>query len=141
MMDKNKNIDIDMDDDGYDNDYDNDYDEGYDDSYYDGYNKGYDNGYHDGYDEGHNNNHNSHADSHNDNRIESSLRPYARTKTEMAMLYFPGLHILSARKKFMRWLMNCPDLMEKLYASGYCHTQKLFNVRQVKLIFEYLGEP
>jgi hypothetical protein len=59
----------------------------------------------------------------------------------MAMLYFPGLHILSARKKFMRWLMNCPDLMEKLYASGYCHTQKLFNVRQVKLIFEYLGEP
>jgi hypothetical protein len=31
--------------------------------------------------------------------------------------------------------------MEELYASGYCHTQKLFNVRQVKLIFEYLGEP
>jgi hypothetical protein len=139
MIEKNKNID--MDDDGYDNDYD----EGYDESYYDGYNKGYDNGYHDGYDEGHNNNHNSHndshADSHNDNHIESSLRPYARTKTEMAMLYFPGLHILSARKKFMRWLMNCPDLMEELYASGYCHTQKLFNVRQVKLIFEYLGEP
>jgi hypothetical protein len=122
MMDKKRNIDIDMDDEGYD--------DGYAESYYDGYNKGYDNGYHDG-----------HADSHNDNRIESSLRPYARTKTEMAMLYFPGLHILSARKKFMRWLMNCPDLMEELYASGYCHTQKLFNVRQVKLIFEYLGEP
>jgi hypothetical protein len=105
-----------------------------DDSYYDGYNKGYDNGYADAHADGHN-------DGHNDNRIESSLRPYARTKTEMAMLYFPGLHILSARKKFMRWLMNCPDLMEELYASGYCHTQKLFNVRQVKLIFEHLGEP
>jgi hypothetical protein len=139
MMDKKRNIDID------DEGYDNDYDDGYDDSYYDGYNKGYDNGYHDGYDEGHNNNHNSHndshADAHNDDSVNTPLRPYARTKTEMAMLYFPGLHILSARKKFMRWLMNCPDLMEELYASGYCHTQKLFNVRQVKLIFEYLGEP
>ena len=67
------------------------------------------------------------------------LRPYS--KTELAMAYAPELSISGALHRFQRWIEMQPELMNALHSAGYTKLQRIFSVKQVRLIFEYLGEP
>lgn len=41
----------------------------------------------------------------------------------------------------MRWIQRNPDLLQKLYESGYGKHHKDFTPMQVSHIFYFLGEP
>lgn len=59
----------------------------------------------------------------------------------LAMKYFEDSSPRAARAHLTSWIKRCPELMEKLEATGYRSTQKDLTPRQVRLIIEYLGEP
>lgn len=69
------------------------------------------------------------------------IRPY--TKSELAMAYAPDLSPTnhSALNRLMSWIKGNRKLLEKLQESGYRTNQHYFTSLQVRLIFEYLGEP
>jgi hypothetical protein len=69
------------------------------------------------------------------------IRVYARTKSQMAALYFPNIQLLSARKKLVRWMHRSTELMAALESTGYHANQRNLSCKQVGLIFRYLGEP
>ena len=62
-------------------------------------------------------------------------------KSELALLYFPESTVAVATNRLMRWVHDCPPLMEELEAVGYHRSQKLLTSRQVSLIIRYLGDP
>ena len=63
-------------------------------------------------------------------------------RRDLALLYFPNSKPRIAVKALLRWIDNCPDLLEALDALNvpFRHKQNL-TVTQVRLIMEYLGEP
>ena len=63
------------------------------------------------------------------------------SKTEMARLYGPGLKDGSALNRLADWMRRSPGLMDDLLETGYKPRQRLFTVRQVEIIFHYLGKP
>lgn len=66
----------------------------------------------------------------------------AFSKQEIAALYFPGDSKRNAGHKFGAMLRRTPGLLERLYAeTRYAKTQKILTPRQVRIIFEALGEP
>lgn len=67
------------------------------------------------------------------------IRSYS--KQELALLYFPDSSPVVASAHLMRWIQRIPDLMEKLYESGYGKNHKEFTPMQVSHIFFFLGEP
>ena len=67
------------------------------------------------------------------------LRSY--TKQELALLYFPDSSPVVASAHLMRWIQRNPDLMKKLYQSGYGKNHKEFTPMQVSYILFFLGEP
>lgn len=67
------------------------------------------------------------------------IREYGRT--ELAMLYSPGIAPESAWKKLRKWIDHFPGLTESLESHGYDHSQRSFTPSQVRLIVEALGEP
>lgn len=69
------------------------------------------------------------------------MEPRPMRKKELAALYAPGLKPKSALNRLNAWLRYSPELMQELAAADYYATQKLLTARQVKIIFEYLGEP
>ncbi|MGN8724254.1 DUF4248 domain-containing protein [Segatella copri] len=67
------------------------------------------------------------------------IRTY--TKKELALMYFPESYPRTAVNHLMAWIRRCDPLWEKLLKMGYCKTSKSFSPKQVKTIFDYLGEP
>lgn len=61
--------------------------------------------------------------------------------TELALAYAPGLSENAARKRLRLWLGISPSLMARLQATGYRKGQRMLTPRQVKIIYEHLGEP
>ncbi len=66
-------------------------------------------------------------------------KPYS--KQELAMLYFPCSDPRTANNHLMRWIKNCPPLVQALEAHHYQRNAKFFTTPQVRKILEYLGEP
>ena len=67
------------------------------------------------------------------------VRPMS--KSELAMAYAPHLTPQGAVNRLMDWIHHNPELTDMLLRSGYRNVQKLFTSYQVRLIFDYLGEP
>ena len=72
---------------------------------------------------------------------EFIVRSYG--KSELAKLYFPGLHREAAVQKLNRWIRKCTCLYNELTQKEYAYqpTMKTFTAREVRLITYYLGEP
>lgn len=67
------------------------------------------------------------------------LKPYS--KRELATAYAPELAVHSALNRLNVWIRLNRPLYEALRQSGYNDRQRIFTVKQVELIFHYLGEP
>lgn len=67
------------------------------------------------------------------------IRSYS--KSELAQAYAPEITPHAAVNRLMAWIKLNAPLYEALKQSGYTDNRRLFTVRQVELIFEYLGEP
>ena len=67
------------------------------------------------------------------------IREYGRS--ELASLYSPNIEPMSAWRKFRRWMMKSPHLIENLEALGYDNRQHIFTPIQVRMIIAALGEP
>lgn len=63
------------------------------------------------------------------------------SKQDLAMLYFPDNDPHIATNHLMRWITNCPPLVEHLRKTHYRRNSKYFIAHQVRVIVEYLGEP
>ena len=63
-------------------------------------------------------------------------------RRDLALLYFPDSKPRIAVKALLRWIDNCPDLLDALEELNvrFRHKQNL-TTRQVRLIMEYLGDP
>lgn len=63
-------------------------------------------------------------------------------RRDLATLYFPNSKPRIAVKALLRWIDNCPDLLDALEELNvpFRHKQNL-TVTQVRLIMEYLGDP
>lgn len=67
------------------------------------------------------------------------VRFYGRT--ELAIRYNPTLDAQSAWRKLKEWIAYNPDLTSALKEAGYDPRRRSFTPKQVKLIFQYIGEP
>ncbi len=63
------------------------------------------------------------------------------SKKELAIAYAPNLSMSGALNRLATWIKGNPELLRALYASGYRDAQRVLTSYQVRLIFEYLGEP
>ena len=61
--------------------------------------------------------------------------------TELAMAYAPELSEGAARKRLNQWLSIAPELMARLRNAGFRKGQRVLTPKQVKIIYEHLGEP
>lgn len=68
-----------------------------------------------------------------------SIRPYS--KKELALAYAPYLSMSGALNRLARWISINKKLTDALNEMGYDRNQRFFTTEQVRLIFEYLGEP
>ena len=75
------------------------------------------------------------------NDESTHMRPRPMGKGELAMKYAPKVLQGSAVKRLNAWMHLHPQLIADLEATHYNPKQRIFTVRQVELIFEYLGEP
>ena len=73
------------------------------------------------------------------NTKEMKIKAYS--KSELARAYAPDIDIRSALNRLSYWIRYNKKLSEELHLDGYNRYQKVFTVRQVELIFRYLGEP
>ena len=67
------------------------------------------------------------------------IRPMS--KSELAMAYAPTLTTQGAVNRLMDWIHHNAELIGALQRTGYRKHQKLFTSVQVRIIFDYLGEP
>lgn len=64
------------------------------------------------------------------------------SKSEVAWMLSPDLHSASAAlNRLSRWIKGDQSLYNALKETGYKDSQRLFNIRQVKLLNEYIGLP
>lgn len=64
------------------------------------------------------------------------------SKTELAQAYFPNtMNPDTARRNLSRWIKMNPKLMAELKEYGYYEHQKILTPMQVRIIYNYLGEP
>lgn len=63
------------------------------------------------------------------------------SKKELGVAYAPNLEVGSAVNRLMYWIKVNKPLTEALEQLGYSRYQKVFTIKQVEKIFEYLGEP
>ena len=75
------------------------------------------------------------------NTENQAVRVRPMSKSEIAMAYAPNLTPQAAVNRLMTWISHNPELTDQLLRSGYRKQQKLFTSFQVRLIFDYLGEP
>lgn len=74
-----------------------------------------------------------------DDEERTEVRSY--TKSELALLYSPGVKYESAIRMFNRYLHRCVGLMDALLRLGYSPYNRRFTRQQVAIVFDYLGEP
>ena len=74
-----------------------------------------------------------------DDEERTEVRSY--TKSELALLYSPGVKYESAIRMFNRYLHRCRGLLDELMSLGYRPDDRRFTRPQVQVIFDYLGEP
>ena len=67
------------------------------------------------------------------------IRAYGRT--ELALLYNPGLTDYSAYRKLMQWIAHSRPLTLRLEELGYDPRRRTFTPLEVRAIVEALGEP
>ena len=67
------------------------------------------------------------------------IRTYS--KKELAIAYAPNISMVAALNRLALWLKTNHQLWDELLQTGYRTTQRYFNSRQVRLIFDHLGEP
>lgn len=79
------------------------------------------------------------AATNEDSFCQYRIRAYA--KSELARAYNPQIAPHSALNKLGRWIKYNRRLYAELLDTGYTDKQQGFTPRQVRLIFEYLGEP
>lgn len=63
------------------------------------------------------------------------------TKKELALAYAPCLSMSGALNRLASWINGNKELLAALSNCGYQPHQRMFTPYQVRLIFEYLGEP
>lgn len=63
------------------------------------------------------------------------------SKRELAMLYFPGSNPRTATNRLARWIKRSDELRRRLAEAGYLPANRLLTVRQLRILFEHLGEP
>ena len=63
------------------------------------------------------------------------------TKRELAMLYFPNSSPKVATNHLAAWIRRTTDLRRQLSEAGYKPSAKMFTVRQLTIIYNFLGEP
>ena len=63
------------------------------------------------------------------------------TKKELGLMYFPESMPRTAVNHLMSWIRRCQPLWDELQQIGYEKTCKSFTPKQVKAIFDNLGEP
>ena len=63
------------------------------------------------------------------------------SKKEIALAYAPNLSMSAALNRLSTWIAQNDELREALVRSGYTKYQRIFTAYQVRLIFEFLGEP
>lgn len=63
------------------------------------------------------------------------------TKKELGLMYFPDSTPETARHHLMNWIKRNCSLLDALQKAGYNAYAHDFSPRQIRLIFEYLGEP
>ena len=76
-----------------------------------------------------------------DTQAESSFPIRPMSKSELATAYAPNLTPQGAVNRLMDWIHHNPELTDMLVRSGYRKSQKLFTSLQVRIIYDYLGEP
>ena len=62
------------------------------------------------------------------------------TKQELALLYFPNAKPHAATNMLAEWIRRCTELRQQLALTGYRPKQRTFTMKQLTLIYEYLGE-
>lgn len=64
------------------------------------------------------------------------------TRRSLALMYFPQSAPRKAVRRLTEWIKRCRPLHERLTEDGrqFDHRRNL-TIREVRLIFEYLGEP
>lgn len=63
------------------------------------------------------------------------------TKKELALAYAPCLSMSGALNRLASWINGNRELLTALCKCGYQTRQRVFTSYQVRLIFDYLGEP
>ena len=63
------------------------------------------------------------------------------SKAELAMAYRPDITPKSAKRVLIKQLNNTPGLMEALLATGYNKKQRIFNPKQIEIIYSKIGAP
>lgn len=74
-------------------------------------------------------------------KLLTIMRLKAYSKSELAQAYAPEIDGRSALNRLRYWIDYNKQLSDELLMAGYRRNQKVFTVRQVELIFHYLGEP
>lgn len=67
------------------------------------------------------------------------LKPYS--KKELALAYAPDLTLTSALRRLRQWINDDRPLLEALTQAGYRPEQRIFTIKQVEIIFNFIGEP
>ncbi len=69
------------------------------------------------------------------------MKRRAYKKSEIALLFYPGLSVHGALTKLRREILASPALYNRLLECGYQTHSFYFSMKQVDLIFEYFGQP
>jgi len=72
---------------------------------------------------------------------DTFIIPASISKRELALHYAPDLTPHGATNRLLDWLKRDEPTMQRLYEAGYRPKQKFFTSRQIRIIFEFLGEP
>lgn len=67
------------------------------------------------------------------------LKSYS--KKELALAYAPDLTLTSALRRLRQWINDDHPLLEALTQAGYRPEQRIFTIKQVEIIFNFIGEP
>ncbi len=65
----------------------------------------------------------------------------AYKKSELAVAYAPNITERAALNRLNLWIRENNELVRRLEETCYSPYQKVFTLKQVALLFEYLGEP
>ena len=67
--------------------------------------------------------------------------PRATDKRTLALRYFPHSTPTAALRRMERWMNQAHGLQEALRATGYRRRNRALTPRQLRIVYDYLGEP